>query len=152
MAMLELEGVGLAYGAIRAVVGASITVEHGQVVTIVGANGAGKTTLLKAIAGLMPLASGRVRFEDRDISGMRAHRRVAAGIALSPEGRQVFPDQTVRDNLVLGAYSRRLDAAALEAAIEEQFDIFPRLRERQDQVAVTLSGGRSEEHTSELQS
>jgi branched-chain amino acid transport system ATP-binding protein len=141
MAMLELEGVGLAYGAIRAVTGASIVVEHGQVVTIVGANGAGKTTLLKAIAGLMPLASGRVRFEDRDISGLRANRRVAAGIALSPEGRQVFPDQTVRDNLVLGAYSRRLDAAALEAAIEEQFGIFPRLRERQHQVAVTLSGG-----------
>src|SRR3712207_4874965 len=141
MAMLELEGVGLAYGAIRAVTGASIEVERGQVVTIVGANGAGKTTLLKAIAGLMPLASGRVRFEDRDISGMPAHRRVAAGIALSPEGRQVFPDQTVRDNLVLGAYSRRLDAAALEAAIEEQFEIFSRLRERQDQVAVTLSGG-----------
>jgi len=141
MAMLELEGVGLAYGAIRAVTGASIAVEHGQVVTIVGANGAGKTTLLKAVAGLMPLASGRIRFEDRDISGLPAHRRVAAGIALSPEGRQVFPDQTVRDNLVLGAYSRRLDAAALEAAIEQQFELFPRLRERQGQVAVTLSGG-----------
>src|SRR3954469_19240912 len=141
MAMLELEGVGLAYGAIRAVTGASIMVEHGQVVTIVGANGAGKTTLLKAIAGLMPLAAGRVRFEDRDISGMQAHRRVAAGIALSPEGRQVFPDQTVRDNLVLGAYSRRLDTAALEAAINAQFEIFPRLHERQDQAAVTLSGG-----------
>jgi len=141
MAMLELEGVGLAYGAIRAVTGASIAVERGQVVTIVGANGAGKTTLLKAIAGLMPLASGRVRFEDRDISGVPPHRRVAAGIALSPEGRQVFPDQTVRDNLVLGAYSRRLDTAELDAAIEEKFDIFPRLRERQDQIAVTLSGG-----------
>jgi branched-chain amino acid transport system ATP-binding protein len=139
--MLEIEGVSLSYGAVRAVKGASIAVEQGQVVTIVGANGAGKTTLLKAIAGLLPLASGHIRFEARDISGLPAHRRVTAGIALSPEGRQVFPDQTVRDNLVLGAYSRQLDAAALEAAIAEQFDIFPRLRERQDQVAVTLSGG-----------
>src|SRR3712207_1017942 len=123
MPMLELEGVGLSYGAIRAVADASIAVEAGQVVAIVGANGAGKTTLLKAIAGLLPLAAGRVRFEGRDISATPAHRRVAAGIALSPEGRQVFPDQSVRDNLVLGAWSRRLDRAALDAAVEEKFEI-----------------------------
>jgi len=141
MPMLELEAVSLSYGAIRAVTEASIAVEQGQVVAIVGANGAGKTTLLKAIAGLMTPASGQVRFEGHDISRMPAHRRVATGIALSPEGRQVFPDQSVRDNLVLGAWSRRLDATALDAEIEAKFDIFPRLRERQDQVAVTLSGG-----------
>jgi len=141
MPMLELEGVSLSYGAIRAVTDASIAVQQGQVVAIVGANGAGKTTLLKAVAGLMPLSAGRVRFEGQDISRTAPHRRVAAGIALSPEGRQVFPDQSVRDNLVLGAWSRRLDAAALEAEIEAKFEIFPRLRERQTQIAVTLSGG-----------
>jgi branched-chain amino acid transport system ATP-binding protein len=141
MPMLELDRVGLSYGAIRAVTEASIAVEQGQVVAIVGANGAGKTTLLKAIAGLLPLAAGTIRFEGQDISRMAAHRRVAAGIALSPEGRQVFPDQSVRDNLLLGAWSRKLDAATLEAEIEAKFDIFPRLRERQGQMAVTLSGG-----------
>ncbi len=141
MPMLELEGVSLSYGAIRAVTDASIAVQQGQVVAIVGANGAGKTTLLKAVAGLMPLSAGRVRFEGEDISRTAPHRRVAAGIALSPEGRQVFPDQSVRDNLVLGAWSRRLDAATLEAEIEAKFEIFPRLRERQTQIAVTLSGG-----------
>jgi branched-chain amino acid transport system ATP-binding protein len=141
MAMLQIDRVSLSYGAIRAVTEASIEVVQGQVVAIVGANGAGKTTLLKAVVGLMPLGAGRVLFEGQDISATAPHRRVAAGIALSPEGRQVFPDQSVRDNLVLGAWSRKLDAAALDAAIEEQFAIFPRLRERQHQVAVTLSGG-----------
>ena len=141
MAMLQLNSVNLSYGPIQAVSGASIEVEQGQIVAIVGANGAGKTTLLKSIAGLMPLASGRIEFEGRDISTLPPHRRLGTGIALSPEGRQVFPDQTVRDNLELGAYSRRLDAAALEAAIEEQYGLFPRLRERQGQMAVTLSGG-----------
>ena len=141
MAMLQLNSVSLSYGPIQAVSGASIEVEQGQIVAIVGANGAGKTTLLKSIAGLMPLASGRIEFEGRDISTLPPHRRLGTGIALSPEGRQVFPDQTVRDNLELGAYSRRLDAAALEAAIEEQYGLFPRLRERQGQMAVTLSGG-----------
>jgi branched-chain amino acid transport system ATP-binding protein len=141
MPMLELQGVGLSYGAIRAVTDASISVEQGQVVAIVGANGAGKTTLLKAIAGLMPPSAGTVRFEGQDITRMAPHRRVAAGIALSPEGRQVFPDQTVRDNLVLGAWSRGLEPRALEAEIDAKFEIFPRLRERQGQMAVTLSGG-----------
>jgi branched-chain amino acid transport system ATP-binding protein len=136
-----MDSVGLAYGPIQAVSSASIEVEKGQTVAIVGANGAGKTTLLKSIVGLMPLASGRIHFEDKDISALASHRRLAAGIALSPEGRQVFGDQTVRDNLELGAYSRGLKAAALEAAMEEQYNLFPRLRERQDQMAITLSGG-----------
>ena len=89
----------------------------------------------------MPLASGRIHFNGNDISALPSHRRLAAGIALSPEGRQVFGDQTVRDNLELGAYSRGLNAAALAAAMEEQFELFPRLRERQDQMSITLSGG-----------
>jgi branched-chain amino acid transport system ATP-binding protein len=141
MAMLKMESVDLSYGPIQAVSSASIEIEEGQTVAIVGANGAGKTTLLKSIVGLMPLASGRIHFKGRDISTLPAHRRLAAGIALSPEGRQVFGDQTVRDNLELGAYSRGLKAAALAAAMEEQFELFPRLRERQDQPSITLSGG-----------
>ncbi len=141
MALLKMDGIDLRYGPIQAVSSASIEVEEGQTVAIVGANGAGKTTLLKSIVGLMPLASGRIHFNGNDISTMPAHRRLASGIALSPEGRQVFGDQTVRDNLELGAYSRGLKAAALGAAMEEQFELFPRLRERQDQPSITLSGG-----------
>ncbi|WP_246526476.1 ABC transporter ATP-binding protein [Plastoroseomonas hellenica] len=141
MAMLQLDAVHIAYGPIQAVADATIAVEPGQIVAIVGANGAGKSTLLKAIAGLVPLAAGGIRFEGRDIAALPAHRRVAAGIALSPEGRQVFPDQTVRDNLELGAYSRRLGQADLARAMAAQYELFPRLRERQDQPAVTLSGG-----------
>ena len=140
-AMLEVSTASIGYGPIRAVTEASIRVEAGQVVAIVGANGAGKTTLLKSIAGLLPLSSGHIHFEGRDITAMPPHRRVGAGIALSPEGRQVFPDQTVRDNLELGAWSRNLSSSALEEAVEEQFNLFPRLRERQGQMAVTLSGG-----------
>jgi branched-chain amino acid transport system ATP-binding protein len=138
---LEVEDVSLAYGPIAAVSGVSLSVPRGAVVAIVGANGAGKTTLLKAICGLMPVASGRIRFEGRDITAMPAHRRVTAGIALSPEGRQVFPDQSVADNLELGAYARGLSAEAMAAAMEEQFAFFPRLKERRNQAAVTLSGG-----------
>ncbi len=138
---LEVEDVSLAYGPIAAVSGVSLHVPRGAVVAIVGANGAGKTTLLKAICGLMPVASGRIRFEGRDITAMPAHRRVTAGIALSPEGRQVFPDQSVADNLELGAYARSLSAPAMAAAMEEQFAFFPRLKERRNQAAVTLSGG-----------
>jgi len=141
MAILEVEGVSLSYGPIKAVRDVTLSVEAGQIAAIIGANGAGKSTLLKGITGLVPLASGTVRFEGRDISGLKTYRRVGLGIALTPEGRQVFPDQTVRDNLVLGAHSRSLSAEAMDAAIEEQFALFPRLRERQDQLSVTMSGG-----------
>ncbi|MBO1074612.1 ABC transporter ATP-binding protein (plasmid) [Roseomonas marmotae] len=139
--MLDVEGACVAYGPIQAVTEVSIRVEQGQVVAIVGANGAGKTTLMKAIAGILPLSGGRVRLEGRDITTMPPHRRVTAGLALSPEGRQVFPDQNVRDNLELGAWSRDLSPADMAAAVEEQYALFPRLRERCDQMAVTLSGG-----------
>ena len=139
--MLTLEAVSVFYGPIQAVSAADITVGEGQVVAIVGANGAGKSTLLKAIAGLAMPKSGRIRFRGEDITTLAPHKRVKAGIALSPEGRQVFPDQSVRDNLELGAYSRRLSAAELARAIDAQFEMFPRLAERRDQPAVTLSGG-----------
>ena len=139
--MLEIENISLFYGPIQAVSEASIRVAEGEIVAIVGANGAGKSTLLKAIAGLVAPKSGSIRFKGQDITTLAAHRRVGAGIALCPEGRQVFPDQTVADNLELGAYALNLSSADLSAAIEEQFDIFPRLRERRAQPAVTLSGG-----------
>jgi len=139
--MLKIQDVHLAYGPISAVRKATIEVQTGEVVAIVGGNGAGKSTLLKGIAGLMPVSSGQIFFEKEDVTRLPPHRRVARGIALSPEGRQVFPDQSVYDNLTLGAYFRRLSNEALEAEVEEQFKLFPRLRERRNQLAVTLSGG-----------
>jgi branched-chain amino acid transport system ATP-binding protein len=139
--LLEVQGVSLAYGPIVAVRDVSIAVPTGSVVAIVGANGAGKTTLLKAICGLLPLSAGSIRLDGADISTLPAHKRVGCGIALSPEGRQVFPDQTVADNLELGAYWRNLSQKDLDTAVEEQFAIFPRLKERRNQPSVTLSGG-----------
>ena len=139
--MLKLESIKISYGAIEAVKGVSLEVREGEVVTIIGANGAGKSTLLKAIVGLEPVAEGRVLIDGNDCTTVPGHKRVGLGVAMSPEGRGVFADQTVRENLMLGAYSRRKDLATTEAAIEREFKRFPRLRERQDQMSGTLSGG-----------
>ena len=139
--MLKLESVKISYGAIQAVKGVSLEVREGEVVTIIGANGAGKSTLLKAIVGLEPVAEGRVLIDGKDCTTVPGHKRVGLGVAMSPEGRGVFADQTVRENLMLGAYSRKGDAAATNAAIEREFKRFPRLRERQDQLSGTMSGG-----------
>ncbi|VTU32267.1 LIV-I protein F [Variovorax sp. PBL-H6] len=139
--MLKLESVKVAYGAIQAVKGVSLEVRKGEVVTIIGANGAGKSTLLKSICGLEPVAEGSIQLDGKDITNVKAHERVGLGVAMSPEGRGVFADQTVRENLMLGAYSRRKDVAATAAAVEREFKRFPRLRERQDQSSGTLSGG-----------
>lgn len=139
--MLKLESVKVAYGAIQAVKGVSIEVRKGEVVTIIGANGAGKSTLLKSICGLEPVSEGRILLDGKDITNVASHQRVGLGVAMSPEGRGVFADQTVRENLMLGAYSRKSDPAATAAAIEREFKRFPRLRERQDQLSGTLSGG-----------
>lgn len=139
--MLKVESVEMAYGAIQAVKGVTIEVRQGEVVSIIGANGAGKSTLLKGVVGLEPIAGGRVLINGEDCTAMPAHQRVGLGVALSPEGRGVFADQTIRENLVLGAYLRRADAARVEVLIEREFIRFPRLRERQDQMAGTLSGG-----------
>jgi branched-chain amino acid transport system ATP-binding protein len=133
--------VNVSYGAIQAVRGVSIEVPKGEVVTIIGANGAGKSTLLKSIVGLEPVGAGRVVLDGRDITATPPHRRTALGVALSPEGRGVFPDQSVRDNLLLGAYTRKNDITRTEEKIERSFGLFPRLRERQEQFAGTLSGG-----------
>ena len=139
--MLKLDSVRIAYGAIEAVKGVDLEVRAGEVVTIIGANGAGKSTLLKGIAGLERIAAGRVLIDGRDCTDVPAHRRLGLGLALSPEGRGVFPDQTVRDNLLLGAYARRGGEAERDAALRREFARFPRLQERQHQMAGTLSGG-----------
>ena len=139
--MLKIESVKVSYGAIEAVKGVSLEVRAGEVVTIIGANGAGKSTLLKSIVGLEPVAEGRVLIDGKDCTQVPAHQRVGLGVALSPEGRGVFPDQTVRENLMLGAYSRRSDKAFVERAIEREFARFPRLKEREHQLSGTLSGG-----------
>ncbi len=129
------------YGAVQALKGVSLHVQAGEVVTIIGGNGAGKSTLMRCISGLEPAKAGRVLLRGQDLAAIPGHRRVALGIAQSPEGRQVFADQTVRDNLLLGAYHRRASAAEIEADIQAQFERFPRLGERQQQMAGTMSGG-----------
>jgi len=138
--MLKIEALQVNYGAIEALRGVSLEVRDGEVVTLIGGNGAGKSTLMKAISGLEPAAGGRIMFESRDITALAAHKRVGLGISQSPEGRQVFADQTVRDNLLLGAWLRK-DDEGIAQDIDAQFEVFPRLRERQDQLAGTMSGG-----------
>ncbi|MDM0043620.1 ABC transporter ATP-binding protein [Variovorax dokdonensis] len=139
--MLKLESVKVSYGAIEAVKGVSLEVRKGEVVTIIGANGAGKSTLLKSIVGLEPVKDGKVYIDGKDCTYVAPHKRVGLGVAMSPEGRGVFADQTVRENLMLGAYSRKSDPRAIEEAIEREFKRFPRLKERQHQLSGTLSGG-----------
>jgi branched-chain amino acid transport system ATP-binding protein len=139
--VLQLVDLRIAYGAIEAVKGVSLHVNAGEVVTLIGANGAGKSSLLKGIAGLEPAAGGQVLIDGQDCNAMPAHRRVGLGLALSPEGRGVFPDQTVRDNLLLGAYALKQTPAQTEAALQREYQRFPRLQERQQQMAGTLSGG-----------
>jgi branched-chain amino acid transport system ATP-binding protein len=139
--VLKLLSVRIAYGAIEAVKGVDLEVQKGEVVAIIGANGAGKSTLLKGIAGLEGLADGRVLIDGVDCTNVPAHRRVGLGVALSPEGRGIFPDQTVRDNLLLGAYLRGARDPRVEASLQREFARFPRLKEREHQWAGTLSGG-----------
>ena len=139
--LLKVDRLEVRYGAIDAIKGISLHVDQGEIVTIIGGNGAGKSTLMKTISGLEPAAAGHVMFDERDITSMPGHLRLPLGIAQSPEGRQVFPDQSVLDNLLLGAYHRKDTQTDIDSDIEEQFTIFPRLRERQNQMAGTMSGG-----------
>ena len=140
MSLLKVTDLKVSYGGIEALRGISFTVEQGQIVTLIGANGAGKSTTLRAISGLVKPASGKIEFGGQDITGMDAQKVVSAGIALVPEGRRVFDNLTVRENLKIGAYLRR-DEAGIRSDIERVFDLFPRLRERDWQLAGTLSGG-----------
>lgn len=139
--MLKITDLRVNYGAVEALKGVSLEVRAGEVVTLIGGNGAGKSTLMRAISGLEQATRGAIHFEGADLAATPSHRRVALGISQSPEGRQVFADQSIRDNLLLGAHLRHDGDAAIEADIAAQFATFPRLRERQHQMAGTLSGG-----------
>ncbi len=141
MAMLEVEGIEAYYGRVRALADVSLSVDTGEVVALIGSNGAGKTTTLRTISGLLHPAVGRIRFDGRDITDVPAARRVDMGICQVPEGRRLFTRMTVQDNLTLGAYTRRDGASRVHVDRERVFELFPRLRERQSQIAGTLSGG-----------
>jgi len=139
--LLQIEGLTLHYGAAQALFGVDLTVPRGETVAIVGANGAGKSSLLNAISGLVPPSGGRILLDGADVAGAPAARMAALGVALSPEGREVFGDLTVRENLLLGASATRPEPAEMERRLAEVFGRFPRLRERAAQPAATLSGG-----------
>ncbi|HEY2235526.1 MAG TPA: ABC transporter ATP-binding protein [Candidatus Angelobacter sp.] len=138
--MLELSKVTAFYGDLQALFDISLQVNAGEIVTLIGANGAGKTTILRVISGMKPPASGAVRFSGTDVSRVPAHDMVARGVSHVPEGRQVFPFMTVKENLSLGAYTPRA-RGNVKRLMEEQLALFPRLEERLDQLAGTLSGG-----------
>ena len=137
--MLKVSDLNVYYGAIHAVKGVSFEVLPGEIVTLIGANGAGKTTILNTVAGLLHPASGTVEFEDKSLVNVSAHRIVNQGLALVPEGRRVFLQMTVEENLEMGAYTRPKEEAGY--SLEKVFYQFPRLKERRSQVAGTLSGG-----------
>ena len=140
--VLELRDVVVAYGRIEALHGVSLVVREGELVTLLGSNGAGKTTTMRAISGLQPLSGGSIWFEGRDISEVRAHKRVIDGLIQAPEGRGVFPGMTVTENLEMGCYGRTFPSrAAHREKLNWVFDTFPRLAERRHQVGGTLSGG-----------
>jgi len=138
--LLELDGVCAAYGRIHALSGVSLKMAAGSIVALLGSNGAGKTTTLNTISRLVPLTSGTIRFEGQPIDRLASHHVVKAGISQVPEGREVFRDMSVRENLDMGAYGRS-DAAGVRTDIERAFDYFPVLKERLKQKAGTLSGG-----------
>ena len=140
MSLLKLERLEVSYGGIRAVKGIDIEVAPGELVCLIGANGAGKTTTLRAVTGLVPRSAGRVVYDGDDISTRRVHEIARRGLALVPEGRGIFPQLTVDENLAMGAYTRR-DRPQVASDVDRAFQLFPRLKERRAQVAGTLSGG-----------
>jgi branched-chain amino acid transport system ATP-binding protein len=138
--MLKVENLNVFYGAIHALKNVSFEVNQGEIVTLIGANGAGKSTTLKTISGLLTPKSGTIRFLDQDLVGIPAHKIVELGIGHVPEGRRVFANMTVMENLELGAYIRK-DKEGIEKTLDRVFEHFPRLAERKNQLAGTLSGG-----------
>jgi branched-chain amino acid transport system ATP-binding protein len=140
MALLEVKDLDVNYGAIKALRDVSLSVESGQIVTLIGANGAGKSTTLRALSGLVPPARGTITFDGQPLGGLKPHQIVRLGMAHAPEGRGIFPNLTVKDNLELGAYIRT-DRAGIASDMERQLERFPRLKERIGQMAGTLSGG-----------
>ncbi len=140
MSMLEIENLEVYYGAINAIKGISFSVEQGEIIALIGANGAGKTTTLHTITGLVPAKRGSVKLNGTDITKIPAHKIVSMGMAHVPEGRRVFAQLTVYENLMLGAYTRK-DKAEIAGTLERVYERFPRLKERRKQTAGTLSGG-----------
>jgi branched-chain amino acid transport system ATP-binding protein len=138
--LLELTNVDVHYGAIHALRGVSFRVEEGTIVTLIGANGAGKSSTLRAVSGMLKPTAGSISYSGAEIAGLKPHKLVARGLCHAPEGRGIFPNLTVRENLLLGAFLRR-DKPEIEADMEKGFELFPVLRERADQSAGTLSGG-----------
>ena len=139
-AMLEVKNIQVAYGKIIAVKDVSVTVNEGEIVTLIGSNGAGKSTTLRTISGLIKPKSGEITFNGKRIDGMPGHDIVSLGLCHSPEGRRIFPRMTVKENLELGAFLRN-DKSAVNADMERVLDLFPRLKERIKQTAGTMSGG-----------
>lgn len=139
MSLLKVEDVHVYYGAIHAIKGISFEVNQGEIVTLIGANGAGKSTTLNTVVGLLRPRSGHIEFDGKSIVGFPASKMVSLGMALCPEGRRIFQQMTVRENLEMGGYSR--PAAEIQKSMDDVFNRFPRLKEREKQVAGTLSGG-----------
>ncbi len=140
MAMLTIKDLEVYYGVIQAIKGVSFEVNQGEVIALIGANGAGKTTILHTITGLISPKKGSVMFEGNELTKMPAHKIVSLGMAHVPEGRRVFADLSVYENLRMGAYTRK-DKGEIEESLEKVYDCFPRLKERRNQMAGTLSGG-----------
>jgi branched-chain amino acid transport system ATP-binding protein len=140
MALLELAGVSTQYGRIEALSEISLTVDQGEIVTLIGANGAGKTTTMRVISGIRPLSAGTITFDGEDVSRLRADLRVVRGICQAPEGRGIFPGMTVQENLDMGTYARK-DREHFAEDQDRVFHLFPRLAERRTQVGGTMSGG-----------
>mgnify|MGYP003346709774 FL=1 len=138
---LEIKDLRVHYGKIEAIKGISITVNQGEIVTLIGANGAGKTTILKTISGLIAPTSGQILFDGEDIQNIPAFKRVDLGISQAPEGRGIFPGMTVLENLEMGKYIRKNRKAEMSEDLERVFTLFPRLQERRTQMGGTLSGG-----------
>lgn len=138
--MLTINDINVFYGAIHAIKGVSLEVNEGEIVTLIGANGAGKSTILRTISGLLKPKTGSIQFEGQEIAGMPAHEIVKTGISQVPEGRRIFAEMSVLENLELGAFTRK-DKDGIKADMELVFDRFPRLKERIGQLAGTLSGG-----------
>ncbi len=139
MSLLKVSNLNVYYGAIHAVKGVSFEVGEGEIVTLIGANGAGKSTTLNTVAGLLRARSGAIEFEGKSLAKVPAHKMVSKGVALCPEGRRIFQEMTVLENLEMGAYTRT--AKETGEMLERMYDTFPRLRERRSQAAGTLSGG-----------
>jgi branched-chain amino acid transport system ATP-binding protein len=140
MALLEVSGIDVFYGRVQAVRGASLQVDAGEVVALIGSNGAGKTTTLRTISGLLHPVRGKITFNGKDITHTEPQKIVDLGICQSPEGRRLFPRMSVLDNLRMGAYTRK-NAAEIKKDMDRVFELFPRLKERSNQIAGTLSGG-----------